>query len=145
MPNPRKTTEQHQLSGQLSARPGRFSEQGRGQEPKPDPMVGEVPSHLNEPQKDIWLELLEQIPPSVATKADRVCLEIAVRMVERMRHAHDKATCIVGCPGVMTSSDYGTLNRCLSQLGMTPADRSKIRVSAPTAADEWEMDFGPAN
>jgi phage terminase small subunit len=144
MPTPRKTTEQHRISGQLSARPQRFADQGRGTEPTPDPVVGNAPRHLNDAQKTIWREVMSEIPPCVATKADRLCIEIAVRMIERMRHVHVETDCKPGCPGVMTSSDYSTLNRCLSQLGMTPSDRSKIKVAAPPKEiDEWEDDFGP--
>jgi hypothetical protein len=91
---------------------------------------------------------MDQIPPNVATKADRLVIEVAVRMVERMRHPHiaegDNA-CKPGCPGEMRSSDYATLNRCLGQLGMNPADRSKIKVAEAPQVDEWEEDFGAVN
>jgi hypothetical protein len=136
MPAPRKTTKQHELSGQLAARPQRFAEQGRGDsEPKPDPVVGNAPRHLNKAQQTIWRELMEQIPPQVATKADRVVIEIAVRMIDRMRNHTEE----------MRSGDYATLSRCLSQLGMTPADRSKIKVAEAPKVDEWEADFGAVN
>jgi hypothetical protein len=55
-------------------------------------------------------------------------IEIAIRMIERMRE------------GTARSSDYATLLRSLSQLGMTPADRSKIQVpqAGPTEHDAYE-------
>lgn len=122
------------MSGSASKHKDRI--EARKHEPTPDPNFGNVPKYLSEAQKDIWRELVSEIPPRVLTKSDRKTVEIAVRMIERMRHIHNEVVCWAQfhadgtiCPGEMKSSDYATLNRCLSQLGCTPADRSKIKAA----------------
>jgi phage terminase small subunit len=135
----RKATAVLEASGAFIHDPQRRRD--RDNEPTADPVIGNAPEHLTEAQQGIWQEIMSEIPPLVATKADRQVIEIVVRMVEKMRHNH-KSDCESGCPGQITSGDYGTLSRCLSQLGMTPADRSKIRVEKPAKTDEWEEDFG---
>jgi phage terminase small subunit len=116
MPNPRKTTAQLELSGSAQHNRARLKAQGRDNEPAPDPTLGNCPSHLSKELKKIWKEVVSEIPPCVATKSDRKVIEVVVRCVERMRN------------GTAKSADYATLMRGLSQLGMTPADRSKIQV-----------------
>lgn len=120
MARPRTPTSMLELSGSADRNAARMERQGRGTEPKPVPTLGDAPATLTENQQAIWHELTDQIPPSVATKADRMVVEICVRMIERMRL------------GTARSADYATLLRGLSQLGLTPADRSKIHV--PEAA-----------
>src|SRR5258708_993405 len=117
MGNPRKPTAVLALSGSSSKHPERLA--ARVNEPKPDPMFGEAPACLSDGQKTLWAEVVAQIPPYVVTKSDRVLVEVVVRMLEKMRE------------GTARSSDYATLTRGLSQLGMTPADRSKIEVKTP--------------
>ena len=122
----RKPTAVLKLSGSQSKHPDRLK--AREREPKPDPTLGNVPRGLTDKQKKLWAEIVDQIPPCVATKSDRMVVETVVRMVEKMRD------------GTASSSNYSTLMRGLSQLGMTPADRSKIIVSQPaedTAADPF--------
>ena len=133
MPRPRIATAVLEAKGAFVHDPQRKA--SRASEPKPDPCFGNAPRYLTKPQKAIWRELVGQIAPSVATKADRVVVEVTVRMIDRMRN-HTEA---------MRASDYATLNRCLSQLGMTPADRSKIHVAEAPKQEEWEKDFGKAN
>jgi phage terminase small subunit len=115
MPTPRKPTAVLKLSGSSSKHPERLK--ARDREPQADPTLGNVPRHLDADQKKIWAELVDQIPPCVATKSDRMIIEIAVRMVCKLRN------------GTIMASELSTLTRCLSQLGMTPADRSKIHVT----------------
>ena len=122
---PRKPTAQLALSGSLNKHPERLA--ARANEPKPDPKFGNAPTHLTKAQKKVWKEVVDQIPDGVATKADRLVVEVVVRMTEKMRE------------GTATSANYTTLMRGLSQLGMTPADRSKISVT-PQESDATESD-----
>jgi phage terminase small subunit len=122
MPTPRKTTAQLILNGSAKKHPDRIA--ARANEPRPDPNFGHAPRSLTPAQKKIWAEFVSEIPPLVVTKADRKIVHIAVLMWERVANATARA------------SDFATLMKCLSQLGMTPADRSKIKVSKPEAEPE---------
>lgn len=125
------------LTGSAQKNAARMRRQGRGHEPQPDPHVGRAPRCLSVAQRALWRELLSEIPPHVATKADRTIIEVAVRMVERMRHRHGpdcfmelkSGKVSLCCAMDMTASDFATLTRCLSQMGMTPEARNKIQVT----------------
>jgi hypothetical protein len=153
MPRPRKPTAVLEISGAFDHNPDRRAE--REGEPVSDLPIGKASSHLTKYQKKLWREVMSEIPPCVATKADRKVVEVTVLMIEKMRHKHGDACwaevgkdnavkLVLRCELEMRSSDYTTLLKCLSQLGMTPADRSKIKVTPASKPDEWETDFGPS-
>jgi hypothetical protein len=125
-----------ELSGSAKKNAARMKRQGRDSEPKPDPNFGDPPARLTESQRTLWLELVDQIPGSVITKSDRWLVELAVRLQEKI------------ITGVALGSDVSNLNRCLSQLGLTPADRSKVHATSPDTdeqpADPF-ADFLPNN
>jgi phage terminase small subunit len=98
-----------------------------------------VPTHLTDAQKKIWRELVSQIPHGVLTKSDRLMVERTTVLVERSRHKHS-TNCEIGCPGIFTASDEKSLNSYMSQVGMSPANRSKIQVvpeQKGKADDPW--------
>ena len=105
------------LTGSAQKNAARLQLQGRGHEPQPDPRLGRAPRAMSMAQRAIWNELTAEAPPGVLTRADRLVLEITVRMTERVRN------------GTARASDYALLTRCLAQIGMTPDGRSKIQVS----------------
>lgn len=127
MARPRKPTKLLELSGSADHNKKRLRDQGRSGEPQPDPNFGQVPRHLTDKQKIMWRELVDEIPALVATKADRKIVELAVYMLEKIRDGN-----ALGC-------HYSTYLKCLSQLGMTPADRSKISVT-PQESGSVEAD-----
>lgn len=120
---PRKPTALLKLSGSLDKHKERLA--ARSGEPTPDPNFGNVPRHITDNQKLIWRELMSEIPAMVASKADRKVVELTVLMIERMRN------------NTARSSDFSTLMRCLAELGMTPASRSKVSLlpSGPTTTN----------
>ncbi|HLH36011.1 MAG TPA: hypothetical protein VKX41_15165 [Alloacidobacterium sp.] len=122
---PRKPTALHELSGTFDRHPERKKE--RANEPKPDGPLGPPPaSFLSEYSPtakallQIWNELVEQVPPGVLTSADRWHVELACRLMYRVRNDRAKA------------GDYSRLDVLLGKMGMNPADRSKVNV-VPTA------------
>lgn len=122
-----KPTAVHAASGQLDARPGRFED--RGDEPKPAGPLGDPPEAFlrdtPETRKllDAWHELEKDIAPGVLKNCDRWHMEAACRLMVRCRRPDAKP------------SDFTALNRFLAQMGMNPADRTRIRVEKEKEAD----------
>jgi phage terminase small subunit len=112
---PRKPTALLKLSGSADKHPERLA--ARANEPQPDPNLGNCPSLLTKEQKKIWKEIVSEIAPGVLTKTDRKQVEIAVRLLERIRKGTDRP------------SDISNFQKCLSMLGMNPVERSKVSVT----------------
>ena len=113
---PRKPTKVHELSGAYKRNPQRRPKNEPQPEGKFDP---EPPRHLMHLEKECWRQLVAAIPPQVATTADTMLIEQTSILMAMSR---------IGSVVPMKSSDRGLLLRCLSQLGCTPVDRSKIIV-----------------
>jgi hypothetical protein len=120
MPRPRKPTALHLVENTL--RPARHAE--RSHEPVVDGPLGGPPSDWKPAGKALWWEIANAIPAQVATRADRLIVELTCRLVVKMREDPEK----------FNSAMAGQLRCCLASLGMTPADRS--RVSAVRVAQE---------
>ena len=131
MPRPRKPTALLEATGAFLHDPQR--REARAKEPTPDPNFGNVPRNLTAAQKKLWAELTDMVAPDVLTKADRWLVRLTVLMAEKV------------FDGTATSGQTACFQRCLSQLGMTPADRSKIKFAEAPKVDEWEEDFGAVN
>ena len=113
---PRKPTKIHELSGAYKINPNRRPVG----EPKPDGKFSSEPSiWLSEMEVFCWRELQQKIPPQVLTNADDFLVEQTAVLLAISR-SHGLLP--------MSSTDRGLLIRCLSQLGCTPADRSKIHI-----------------
>ncbi|MFC6644148.1 hypothetical protein ACFQBQ_00785 [Granulicella cerasi] len=125
MPRPRTPTSRLELTGALTHDAKRYAP--RADEPTPAAPIGDAPEHLNDAQKAIWAELVSISLPDVLANADRFLLELTVRMMNRLRE--DTAS----------DSNLTTLRQCLAQLGMTPADRSRVSSNKQETPvhDEW--------
>ena len=86
-------------------------------EPVPVGLLGQPPPHLLPAEKEAWLQISETIAPGVATSADMLLVEIVAVTMARFRD------------GTITGAQMSALMRGLSQMGMSPADRSKIVVA----------------
>lgn len=123
MGRPRKSTAEHERSGSFEKHPERKA--ARANEPKPDGPLGLPPAcfdpetHTGSRLLQIWHELVSQAPPGVLTSSDRAHLELACRLFFRVRF-DPKAK--VG--------DFNRLAELLGKMGMNPADRSKVNISA---------------
>jgi len=97
-------------------------------EPKPNKDVGAPPKHLTAPQKKVWKELVDQIPHGVLGDSDRVIVEITSVLLADFRL----------CKGHIPASQLGHLRGCLTSLGMTPSDRSKVSATGGKKKNPWD-------
>ena len=86
--------------------------------------LGNAPKHLTAEEKDVWKELSNQLPPGLATSADRFVFEIACKLMNKFR--------TVGT----NSSETAQLLNALAKLGASPSDRSKCSVPVDKAKEE---------
>lgn len=121
MARPRKPTAMLRLSGQLDRRPARYAD--RRNEPAIADPVGSAPDNLSPAETILWDELAGY--GVWLTAADRLMLEIAVRLFHQFRAGDVR----IG----------SKLITALSKLGFSPTDRAK--VNAPGGRDEPEDPF----
>jgi phage terminase small subunit len=76
--------------------------------------IGEPPAHMSEGAQVVWSEITRHA--HWLTAADRQVLEYLCVMYDEFRR------------GELKTGAYGHLRGALGQLGLTPADRSKITV-----------------
>jgi phage terminase small subunit len=119
MGRPRKPTSLLILNGSIDHDKKRYA--NRTLEPKPEGKLGTVPKYFSEDLKDIWRELTKQVPDGVLTGADRIILELTCRLTAKMRE------------GSISTGETAQLISCLSRLGLTPADRSKVNINPDDA------------
>jgi hypothetical protein len=108
------------LNGSIDRNPKRYA--NRTTEPKPTGVLGPAPKQFDKGLKAIWQEFAKQVPAGVLTIADRGVFELTCRLIVKMR------------AGTISTGEGSQLISCLSRMGMTPSDRSKVSV-APGFAD----------
>lgn len=95
-----------------------------GTEPELKAGIGNPPDYMDSDAKALWHELVSQACDGVLGDSDRAILEIAsTLMAEFRRGGRDEQ----GKP-LFTDARLSRLQAALGQLGMTPADRSKVKV-----------------
>lgn len=112
MANPRTPTARAKTTGRTENNPGRFNSR---KEPSSVPL-GKPSRGLNETQRECWESFKREMPWLM--ESDRGLVETASVLRARLWNNHDL--------GVQALAQ---LRMCLSAMGGTPADRS--RVSAP--------------
>lgn len=110
MARPRKPTAVLELTGAFQKDPQRK----RPNEPKPTGSLGEPPVDFDEYLKALWQDLVRMVPAGVLTNADRWLVELACRTMRQVKK------------GEALAAEKNLLLSCLSRMGLTPADRSKI-------------------
>ena len=115
MPRPRKSTKLHVVQGTLRTTRHR----DRENEPGVTEPLGDAPETWALNAKLLWDELADQLPPGVATKADRVAFELLCRLVARLREG----------PKSLTPALASQVRTCCAAFGMTPADRSRVTAT----------------
>lgn len=116
MPRPRKPTALLEQSGSFEKHPERRRER-EGEPVNPNPL-GPPPAHLNAAQRAAWGELERITPAGVLSEADRPFLEMTCMLLALLRELG----------AVMETSKIARLESCLGRLGLTPADRSRVRA-----------------
>lgn len=99
----------------------------RANEPRPLGTIGEPPQHLSSEQSGAWRELVLHSAPGVLKNCDRFFLEVTASLLADLRAGK------LGARGVTQ------LIACLSKLGMTPADRSKVQAEPERVASEFDL------
>lgn len=122
MPRPRTPTEVLELRGSFKKDPQRQRPVG----PKASGAIGDPPGHMAEAEAAIWHELVGNAPPNVLTSADRPTLELLSRLMAKFR------------ADWLSGAEMAIMRNCLTDLGWTPASRSKI---VPVKSDEPASPF----
>lgn len=91
----------------------------RTKEPKPSGGIGKPPAYLAVDERKTYRELL--------TASDGHIVEIGAVLLAKFR-----------CRECDKVAEIGLLIKCISQLGMTPADRSKIGIEPHTDTGEGD-------
>ncbi len=119
---PPKPTAILELVGAFKKDPARAK--NRAEEPKPDKkLTARPPAHLPESIAACWREIVRKLPPGVAFESDSVALE---QFARDLADARRRGWALDPKEGAMMYRHYAAF-------GMTPADRTRIRV-APAAA-----------
>ena len=121
----RKPAELVAIDGSLEHDRKRYS--ARLHAPKKSNPLGNPPSHLPATQKKLWKELVKNTPAGVLTVADRFLVELTTGLLFKMR------------TGDISTGETSQLVSCLSRMGLTPSDRSKVSADAPDTRDDLEM------
>jgi len=112
MARPRKPTKILQLSGAGKRNPGRLA--ARGEEPEPDPGLGDPPEFFDEADRARWAELQVIVPAGVLTRMDRPAAELLCRLWSKSRRNELKPA-----QETLLASLFG-------KFGLTPSERSKV-------------------
>ena len=112
MARPRTPRALAALTGADRQHPGRYASRA---EPKGEPL-GAPPAGLTAGQRAAWRQLAGELP--WLAKSDRAMLTLAARLADRVDS--DPA-----CP----LAAFTQLRLCLSSLGATPVDRSKVNAA----------------
>lgn len=121
MARPRKPSNVLELTGAFKQNPQR-----RRVDPEAAGPIKKHPDYLKLSEISAWKEIIKCSPAGVITESDRLAVEIASCLMAEFRES----------PIDMHPSRLARLCALLGQLGMTPADRSKIGVKASKKQDE---------
>ena len=130
----RKTTAELERTGAFDKNPKRGRE--RAAAPEPEGEIGPPPPGFCNPHsptdlalREIWFELLQNAKEVRLTSADRIHVEMTCRLIYRCRR-----------PGAKTG-DFAQQNKYLAQLGLNPADRSRVQGHGRKSAEEEEGEW----
>ncbi len=117
MGRPRQAAQIIKLKGAHKVNPGRYK--NLDNEPQPTKPLGKMPGYFNEDEAACWNELVEMTPAGVLFNADRWVVETACRLMAKFRQDW------------LSGAEFSQLVALMSRMGLSPADRSKIKVEKP--------------
>jgi hypothetical protein len=130
----RKSTEELDRKGAFDKDPARG--RARAEEPVPTAALGDPPRDFCNPKsptsleyREIWDNLLVEAKEVRLTSADRTHFEMTCRLIYRCKRNGAK------------TGDFAQLNKYLGQLGLNPADRSKVQGVGRKSAEGEEEDW----
>jgi phage terminase small subunit len=91
------------------------------------PPIGTAPRHLQATERAVWAEVVRSAPEGLLGRPDRIALEVATRLIVKMR------------TGDYKPSDVGALLNVFTKLGMTPAARQKLNLQPPATPATSEL------
>ena len=115
MPARRLPTQIHEARGSYRKNPARR----RDPTPVVTKRLGRPSETLSDTERAAWLEIVRCAPPGVLTRADRLSVELAARLLAELRAGSS----------TMTTSRLTTLRHLLESLGMAPAARANVSVA----------------
>lgn len=117
MGRPRIATAIHELKGTGRKHPERMRE--RENEPMPTGPLGAAPAHFDDDEVAMWAEISGILPYGVAGDSDRLIVEMLCRVMLQLRDTPR---------GQLDPPLLGKFQSLVGALGMTPADRSKVKA-----------------
>lgn len=126
MARPRKPTEILELSGAFVQNPQRRRPIG----PKSGRGIGDPPENLQGDEAECWQEFVSNAPAGLLTSNDRWALEHACCLQAKSRREG------------LSPPEHGHLRGYLTELGATPASRSKVQAPPPQderPANPWDV------
>ena len=111
------------LSGGLKAHPGRYADR-KDAVACPDG-IGDPPPHLSIARKNLWKEVVAQLPEGHLQSADRFLLEIVTGLMAKQRNRRT----------LITKGEISLLLNALSKLGLTPVDRQRVIIPVKPKAN----------
>ncbi len=123
MPRPPKPVEMLELTGT-------FRHGQRRQAPRSECGFGDPPACLAPDEPGCWAEFVANAAEGVLTSGDRIALEALARLHAKSRRDG------------LTGAEWGHLRGFLSELGATPASRSRVLPAGSAealAANPWDV------
>jgi hypothetical protein len=114
MPKPRTPTAILKFKGSFRKNPQRA--RARATEPQAAAPLGNPPDDLAADEKAAWLVIVESCAPGVLSKRDRELVWVAAKVKAKIQRESP------------WPKDVALLIRCLSLMGMTPADASRVQA-----------------
>lgn len=113
MPGLRKPNEIHELTGAFANHPERKRARANTMKRSPHPL-GNPPKAFEADEAACWAELQDIIPPGVLCRSDRWIVELASKLMARLRR------------GKINAAEIGRLMQAIALMGGSPADRSRV-------------------
>jgi len=120
MARPRKPSNILEMKGAFRKDPQR-----RREDPKTEVGLGDAPDYFDDQEEKIWHEIGNSAPEGVLSKSDRICVEMLVPLIVRLRNRE-----------LLKAAERSFMLSTLTRMGCTPADRSRV---AEPKGDEPEQ------
>ena len=133
---PRTPTDLAITKGAFIPHPERLA--ARAGEPVDVRPLGDPPAYFNDGMVEVWREVVSWAPAGVLKFADRGAVEVLARAIHSFRQLTEEVVTksgeVIDVEKQAKAADAKSILAMLGAFGMTPADRSKVRIDKPAAA-----------